>query len=60
MEARDKDNKEVKLSNNLSKAIEEAAEHCLEEHGIDWYNNDGGFGDYIFNVAAGTQKQEED
>ncbi len=58
VEARDKDSKEVKLPEDVRKAIEEAAECYLSNHGIDWYNNEGGFGDYILDVAARTQKLE--
>ena len=53
--ATDAKNDEVKLPEDVEKAIAEAAEKHLEEHGIDWYNNDGGFGEFIIDVDKGTR-----
>lgn len=33
--------------------IENAASNVLSGQGIDWYNNEGGFGDVVFNVITG-------
>ena len=35
-------------------AIEEIAYDFLDETGVDWYNNDGGFGDLVIDVENGT------
>ncbi len=39
---------------NLDDAIEEVANDYLEETGVDWYNNDGGFGELVIDVTQGT------
>ncbi len=38
----------------LEEAIDALTNDYLEETGVDWYNNDGGFGDLIVDVQAGT------
>lgn len=39
---------------NLNAALEDLTNDYLEETGVDWYNNDGGFGTLVIDVAAGT------
>lgn len=39
---------------NLHDAIQEITDDYLEETGVDWYNNEGGFGDLIIDVIEGT------
>lgn len=38
----------------IEEAIETITYDFLEETGVDWYNNDGGFGELVINVTAGT------
>lgn len=38
----------------LGEVIEAITYDYLEETGVDWYNNDGGYGDLIIDVQAGT------
>jgi len=38
----------------VSDAIEEIVYDYLEETGIDWYNNDGGYGELVIDVESGT------
>ncbi|MCZ7645937.1 MAG: hypothetical protein M5U26_11745 [Planctomycetota bacterium] len=56
VEARDMSGTEVKLPDDLRKAVEEAAERYLEDKGIDWYNNEGGYGDYTLDVSTARQR----
>lgn len=39
---------------NLDTAIEELTSDYLDETNVDWYNNDGGFGELTINVEEGT------
>lgn len=39
---------------NLNDAIEAVTDDYLAETGVDWYNNDGGYGELIIDVAEGT------
>ena len=39
---------------NDSAAIEELTDDYLAETNVDWYNNDGGFGELIIDVDEGT------
>lgn len=39
---------------NLHDAIQEITDDYLEETGVDWYNNEGGFGELIIDVVEGT------
>lgn len=39
---------------NLHDAIEEITDDYLDATGVDWYNNDGGFGELVINVSEGT------
>lgn len=43
---------------NINNAIDEVANDCLEETGVDYYNNDGGWGELHIDVAAGTVELE--
>lgn len=43
---------------DLDQAITDLTYDYLEETGCDWYNNDGGFGELVINVDAGTIKME--
>jgi hypothetical protein len=56
--ARDAAGKEVKLDEDIRKAIDDAACAFLDEYGIDWYNNEGGCGKYILDTMAATQRLE--
>ena len=38
----------------LGEAIAELTYDYLDESGVDWYNNDGGYGDLVIDVMAGT------
>lgn len=38
----------------LHEAIDALTNDYLEETGIDWYNNDGGYGELVIDVQAGT------
>ena len=38
----------------LNEAIDELTYDYLEETGVDWYNNDGGYGELVIDVNAGT------
>ncbi|MEM8986683.1 MAG: DUF6878 family protein [Pseudomonadota bacterium] len=38
----------------LEDVLEDIGYDYLEETGVDWYNNDGGFGDLVIDVEAGT------
>lgn len=38
----------------LEEVIDALTNDYLEETGVDWYNNDGGFGDLIVDVQSGT------
>lgn len=38
----------------ISEAFERLAENVLDRRGIDWYNNDGGFGNITFSVNENT------
>lgn len=38
----------------LTEAIAELTYDYLDESGVDWYNNDGGYGDLVIDVRAGT------
>lgn len=42
----------------LDDAIHEIANDWLDETDVDWYNNDGGFGELIIDVEAGTVSLE--
>jgi hypothetical protein len=42
----------------MNEAIETLTYDYLEETNVDWYNNDGGFGELIINVAEGTVQLE--
>lgn len=42
----------------LYKAIEELTDDYLEATGVDWYNNDGGYGELNLDVEAGTVTME--
>jgi hypothetical protein len=39
---------------SVGAALEELTYDYLEETGVDWYNNDGGFGELVIDVAQGT------
>ena len=39
---------------SVYEAIEEITYDYLDETGVDWYNNDGGFGDLVIDVDNGT------
>jgi hypothetical protein len=39
---------------DLNTAIEELTDDYLAETNVDWYNNDGGFGELIIDVDEGT------
>jgi hypothetical protein len=39
---------------SLDAAINDIAHDYLDETGVDWYNNDGGYGDLVIDVAQGT------
>lgn len=39
---------------SLNQAIDELTYNYLDETGIDWYNNDGGYGELTINVDTGT------
>jgi len=43
---------------SLNEAIDELTYNYLDETDIDWYNNDGGSGDLVINVTAGTVSLE--
>jgi hypothetical protein len=43
-----------KSQKSLRDAFESIADEILEETGVDWYNNEGGYGDIVFNVNEGT------
>lgn len=43
---------------SLSDAIEVIADDYLEETDIDWYNDDGGYGEMVIDVAEGTVSME--
>ncbi len=43
---------------SLSDAIEVIADDYLEETDVDWYNDDGGYGEMVINVAEGTVSME--
>lgn len=45
---------------SLSQAIESLAYDCLESTHSGWENNDGGYGDFVFDVAAQTIKLDYD
>ena len=51
---------EITLPEELRQACDDAAVECLEEKGIDWYNNDGGFGHFYIDVVAKTCKLEHE
>lgn len=38
----------------LNEALDELTYDYLEETGVDWYNNDGGYGELVIDVQAGT------
>ena len=38
----------------INDVIEELTDDYLQETGVDWYNNDGGFGELVINVQTGT------
>jgi hypothetical protein len=42
----------------LADAIHQIAENYLESSDVDWYNGDGGFGEFIINVVEGTVSME--
>lgn len=44
---------------DMVETADRAACDILSGQGIDWYNNDGGFGDVILDVEAGTIKIED-
>lgn len=50
--------KEVHLPGDISDAVGEAAERHLEEKGIDWFNNSGGYGTFTLDVKTGKRKLE--
>ena len=43
---------------SLEEAIKEIAQDYLEETGVNWYDNDGGFGELTIDVVAGTVSLE--
>lgn len=43
---------------SLKEAIEELAYDYIEETGVDWYNDDGGFGSLVIDVQQGTATLE--
>ncbi len=43
---------------NLSRAIEAVTGDYLDETGVDWYNNDGGFGELTIDVEEGSVSLE--
>lgn len=53
-----KDGKWIWLREPVEGSVNDAIEYLtydyLEETGADWYNNDGGFGELIIDVIAGT------
>lgn len=42
----------------LDEVIDALTNDYLEETGVDWYNNDGGYGDLVIDVQAGTVSLE--
>ena len=38
----------------INDVIEELTDDCLQETVVDWYNDDGGFGDPVIDVQNGT------
>lgn len=46
------------VDKSLEAALEALVYERLEDSGIDWYNNDGGYGYYKLNVANGTLEFE--
>lgn len=42
----------------LAAALESVADAYLQAAGVDWYNDDGGYGDLLIDVAAGTASLE--
>ena len=42
----------------LDEAIDALTNDYLEETGVDWYNNDGGYGELVIDVQAGTVSLE--
>lgn len=56
--ATDRNDKKVKLPDDLTEAVREAAETYLERECINWYDNEGGFGDYLLDVEVGMQRLE--
>ena len=43
-----------RVPEDLDTAIEELTDDYLAETNVDWYNNDGGFGDLTIDVDEGT------
>ena len=44
----------ISSEREISEAFERLAENVLDRRGIDWYNNDGGFGNITFSVNENT------
>ena len=49
---------DIELDNELVSLIEEWVLARLEETNIDWYNNDGGFGNYTISKKSGVWRYE--
>lgn len=51
-------NTRIESHKTLGKAIDELTYDYLSESDVDWYNNDGGFGELVINVVEGTVSLE--
>lgn len=51
-------NTRIESHQTLGKAIEELTYDYLSESDVDWYNNDGGFGELVIKVDEGTVSLE--
>lgn len=51
-------NTRIESQKTLGKAIEELTYDYLSESDVDWYNNDGGFGELVIKVDEGTVSLE--
>lgn len=46
------------IARSVQECLEQHVHYCLDDSGIDWYNNCGGFGSYVFYKKDGKWKYD--
>lgn len=47
-----------KIARSVQECLEQHVHYCLDDSGVDWYNNCGGFGSYTFYKKDGKWKYD--